>query len=204
MPFIEYHGKKVLFIHIPKTGGSSIERWLEGIAELRFKTPAIPASLKCTPQHLTFGELQELFGESYFDYTFSIVRHPYTRLESEYRWRLFTKQTELSFSAWSTAALETYRNHSRYRDNHLQLQVQFLGTPVRIFRFEDGLEQILRSVSAEAGIPSPHIVPHEKRPAGSYPDLAWTAELQSAVHEIYQQDFAELQYDPWMKENRQA
>ena len=201
MPFIEYNKKKVLFVHIPKTGGSSTERWLESIAKLRCKTSEIPAFIKCTPQHLTLSELQELFGESYFDYTFSIVRHPYTRLESEYRWRFFTRQTALSFSAWSTAALETYRSNSWYYDNHFRPQVEFLGTPIRLYRFEDGLQQILQTVSAETGIPSPQIVPREKWAGGSNPQLIWTPELRLAVHEIYRQDFIDLHYDPWMNEN---
>ncbi len=72
---------------------------------------------------------------------------------------------------------------------------------MRLFRFEDGLQQILQSVSAETGIPSPQIVPHEKCPVGPGPQLIWTPELRSVVNEIYRQDFVELHYDPWMKEN---
>ena len=47
MPMIEFGSKKVLlFIHIPKTGGSSIEKWFGSVAKLRLKSPAIPSFMK--------------------------------------------------------------------------------------------------------------------------------------------------------------
>lgn len=77
---------KVLFIHIPRTGGTSIER-LIGL-------PFTPDNLcgvinNKALQHMTAKEIRNRIGADEFNYywKFSVVRHPYTRMVSEFHWR---------------------------------------------------------------------------------------------------------------------
>jgi len=69
--------KKIIFIHIPRTGGTSVEKYFN------FK-PSVDWKIK-TAQHLTlkeYGDHYEL--DDYFK--FSIVRNPWDRLISWYLW----------------------------------------------------------------------------------------------------------------------
>ena len=73
---------KILFIHIPRTGGTSVEKFFE------FKTHDNLLSTQSSirnAQHLTLKEYtQEIDIEKYFKFT--IVRNPWDRLLSWYLW----------------------------------------------------------------------------------------------------------------------
>ena len=85
-----HHKHKILFIHIPKTGGSSIEEFF-GMTETENlcygneigKIGGVMFAL----QHLTASLLQQLdFMSMHFDiyFKFAFVRNPYERVLSEY------------------------------------------------------------------------------------------------------------------------
>jgi hypothetical protein len=79
------HNRKIIFIHIPKTAGSSIEHLLrdEGKYELDF----IGVRNGRSTHHYMGIELKIILKELYsVYYKFSFVRNPYDRLISEYFW----------------------------------------------------------------------------------------------------------------------
>lgn len=79
------HEKKCIFIHIPKTAGTSIEQFIRdnGKNNLLFIGVRNNRSL----QHLTANELKIMIPYIYKKYyKFSIVRNPYDKLLSEYYW----------------------------------------------------------------------------------------------------------------------
>jgi len=79
------HIRKIIFIHIPKTAGSSIEHLLrdEGKYELDF----IGVRNGRSTHHYMGIELNIILKELYpVYYKFSFVRNPYDRLISEYFW----------------------------------------------------------------------------------------------------------------------
>ena len=70
--------KKLIFIHVPKTGGTSIHDAVAGVdAEL------IPAS------HITTTDMRNLVGEDVYDkfMTFTVMRNPYDWLVSLFEYR---------------------------------------------------------------------------------------------------------------------
>jgi hypothetical protein len=88
------HKEKIIFIHIPKTGGGSVEKTLNiwgsdnngslipdynilyGLAENKLL------------HHLTFREILDLTKKKFKDYkVFSFVRNPYDKIVSEFLWR---------------------------------------------------------------------------------------------------------------------
>jgi hypothetical protein len=62
MPIFEQGATKILFLHIPKTGGTSIENMLKKHVDMSFYSPVPPSGLKITPQHLQMNDFRILFN----------------------------------------------------------------------------------------------------------------------------------------------
>jgi hypothetical protein len=131
LPIYEHKNNKVLFIHIPKTAGSSINSifrklgWSES-----FVVSSRPADslthYKSTPQHLHASVLKSIFNFQEFDMIISIVRNPFDRIKSEYYWQLSQQITSLNVADWLSHAFAKY-NHNKYIfDNHIRHQSDFI------------------------------------------------------------------------------
>ena len=84
MPILENNQIRVLYLHIPKTGGTTLNNWLGENVVRSFYSGSAPSGFRVTPQHLPLGDFSVLFGEDWFDWKFAVIRNPYDRLESEY------------------------------------------------------------------------------------------------------------------------
>lgn len=89
-------GKEVLFIHIPKTGGQTIEH-LFGLDKLNFEHPETHkifygwnAERTLQPVHYTYNEILAINPEVKNMQVFAVVRNPYDKVVSEF---LFAKRT---------------------------------------------------------------------------------------------------------------
>jgi hypothetical protein len=199
MPFIEYRGKKILFIHIPKTGGTTVETWLRSVSDLNFHSVGIPVPSKCTPQHYRLRDIRQLFHKGYFDYTFAIVRNPYDRIASEYRMQATLKQSEFfrkgpTFSLWLEQNLSAQKNNAFHLDNHLRPQWEFVGSGVKIFKMEDGMERAIQHIASSLGLSPPADVAHELSTAGCSETVVWDRADRLVVQEHYRRDFLEFGY----------
>jgi chondroitin 4-sulfotransferase 11 len=81
---------KFLYLHIPKCAGTSIEKALKNICDI--KLGGYSPEVNGWEQHATYAQLikykiiDEDLGNSCFKFTF--VRNPYDRVVSEYKWRI--------------------------------------------------------------------------------------------------------------------
>jgi hypothetical protein len=199
MPFIEYGGKKILFIHIPKTGGTTVETWLSSISPLNFHCNGVPLVSRCTPQHYRLRDFRQLFNRKYFDYCFSIVRNPYDRLESEYRMQIALRRAEFfrtgpPFSLWLERSLSTQKKEPFHLDNHLRPQWEFLGSGIDIFKFEDGLQRIVQHIATQLGLSPPAELPHELSTEGCAETIVWDRADRLLVREHFRHDFTQFGY----------
>lgn len=137
MPY--YVKKHLLFIHIPKTGGSSLERYLEeddyqilrkGHASNDIFPKHMVNECSTSPQHQTYAtlytyrdQLNLLFDDNLKLYT--IVRNPYTRIMSDL---FFLKRiTPKSTKEEVTNAVSEFINELPHEnDNHNIPQYDFL------------------------------------------------------------------------------
>jgi hypothetical protein len=73
---------KIIFIHIPKSGGTSVRRLLENIPGTR--------RISGLYTHCSALDIRDYIGEAVFEsyFRFSLVRHPYDRLTSFYNFAL--------------------------------------------------------------------------------------------------------------------
>jgi hypothetical protein len=198
MPFIEHNGLRVLFIHVPKTGGTTIERWLESIAPLNLYANGVPSMSKCTPQHFRMRDIREILRHTRFDHVFSVVRNPYDRIASEYRMHAAIGKESFfrswpSFSLWLERSIAAQRSNPFHFDNHLRPQWEFVGSGVQVFKFEDGLAQAVAQAAKLLGAPEPVELPHEYSTAGGAP-VEWDRADRILVQEFYARDFREFGY----------
>ena len=94
LPIFRKDDKSVLFIHIPKTAGTSIETAFEnsGWTLEHFHAPARghgPDKKPCNPQHwhqpLLSKHIYQPTGRLFYEFT--VVRNPFTRMISEFLWK---------------------------------------------------------------------------------------------------------------------
>ncbi|HXT08836.1 MAG TPA: sulfotransferase family 2 domain-containing protein [Roseiarcus sp.] len=199
MPFIHVNGKNILFLHIAKTGGTAVEDWMSGFGALQFHASIIPLFAKTTPQHYTFEELMYFFTENFFDYAFTVVRDPYARIESEFRMRaLIAKKaffkTHPTFSQWLGQALDTTKTDKWNLDNHLRPQVDFIGSRVKVFKYEHGLDNIIAQVAGDNGLPRPKASKIIYSGAKFTQPIVWDAQAILRVNTFFREDFALLGY----------
>jgi len=83
----------VLFVHVPKTGGSAVE---DAFADAGWDTHLLDRTSarhpsrrfrRCSPQHLHAEMLEQLVRLERIDLVLVVVREPLARFRSEYLWR---------------------------------------------------------------------------------------------------------------------
>lgn len=197
MPFIQHNGKRVLLIHIPKTGGTSLENWMKTIAPLRLFSMGIPMASKCTPQHYRMQDVRALLGEGFFDHAVAVVRNPYDRIESEYRMRAHLGKDNFfkgiaQFTPWLEDVLTRQKREPFCLDNHLRPQWEFLGSDVEVFRFEDGLQAPAARIAQKLGLAAPETLPRDL--VAPPLQLSWDQVDRIRVRDHYARDFETLGY----------
>lgn len=86
------YDKNIIFIHIPKTGGTSVESYLNLKTKDKSKFDKIGYGIKYINgkkkalQHLTVGEINDYIGNQKFNQMikFTIVRNPFSKIVSEF------------------------------------------------------------------------------------------------------------------------
>lgn len=169
MPVYEGRGKRILFVHIPKTGGTSIEAAFRraGFEETYHSKEFTPRG--CRPQHFTAADLVQEFPGLPFDYVFAVVRDPAMRFSSERVWRAGHVAKSggpiPDFESFATDWLGRYDANPSAGDNHFRPQVEFLLPHMDLYRFEDGIDWIMSRVATRVGVPRlGRQVPHRMGP----------------------------------------
>lgn len=200
MPFIHSAGRMLLYLHVPKTGGGTIEEWLKTVAPIRFYTVGVPTAMRCTPQHLRMTDYHSLFGPAFFDHVVMTVRNPYARIESEYRMRAEISGKDFwkaypSFSLWLEQSLSIFANNPFYLDNHLRPQWEFHGSDVEILKYEDGLSSITARIAEILQVNAPQVVGRVHDTSMSNVTVQWDLSDRLRVQDVYRRDFELFGYD---------
>lgn len=206
MPVFRKGGVNVLFVHIPKTGGTSIEAFFKSDGwEMSFFDPGGVSSLnhllKCSPQHLHRELLCDLFFLEKFDYIFTVVRNPIERIRSEYTWRKMhgLDLKNLSINDWIKYAFSEYSLNNYVFDNHIRPQVDFLIPNADVFSLEQGLDRIAKKLRGifDCGKLISHVyMPSEMVSRGAVPsiDISVSEENIDLISCFYRSDFLEFGY----------
>lgn len=155
MPVFTIEGCRILFLHVPKTGGSAVSAALQAAGEMRFDQPIRLGRQHLSPRHAPASAVLQIFDPGTFDFVFAVVRHPIARAISEYRYQRRKPGLHLArllgFDAWLGYSLARFARDAGYRDNHFRPQTEYLLPGCRTFRYEDGLAAPLTELSAITG-----------------------------------------------------
>lgn len=212
MPIYIHNDRKLLFAHIPKTGGTTLNEFLtrEATAALRFR--GTPLGLKCPPQHLEADTLRAILPIDCFDGIFSVTRHPEDRLVSEFlsryrksRYKRFIESQpgraaqasllSLYFHKWARKSIRKCRGDPYYLDNHIRPQRDFLLQNAHLtFRIEDGIQPVIDYVKQKLQIESVPEVRHLNA-APETPKISVSISLRARIEEFFAEDYERLGYD---------
>ncbi len=213
MPIIKIKEKIVYFAHIPKCAGQSIENYFRAIGlplafldEFHISKPSNPPWNKTSPQHITGDALARLFPKNFFDIHFTVVRHPYERLTSAFRFQKYVEKKikqEESINSFVKNTLRSAAKKGNTFDNHFLPQLDFLmpGQTISFFKIEHGVARVKQFIDEIALTRSRGIdIGHSNKrtyPESDVDDIS-SLDMDSLeiVRGVYEQDFIKFTYNP--------
>lgn len=185
----EKYFRNFVYIHINKTGGSSIEK-----------------ALHINFEHKTAREKKTELGDYLWNthFTFTIIRNPWDKVVSHYYYRVMTNQTNLAtdkvgFDEWVRLA---YGEHNkRYYDNPKMFLPQwdwvtdeggnmilnFIG---RYENLTDDFEYICRRINLHEQLSLPHV---KRSNRGNYRDY-YNDDTKEIVRRYFMNDVENFNY----------
>ena len=197
MPVFQKNNEKILFIHIPKAGSTSIEHFfLDNDWKMSFFDGGGQYSVNnfslCSPQHMHLEMLRSLFRFSSFDKIFTFVRHPRNRILSEYKWRVKYLNERRNFNDWFYESFKEYEKNNYCLDNHLRPQVDFVSNAVEVFKIEDGIDKGLEQVLSKKDVDLSRLT---NAMNSNKNIIELSDEVEKKIKEFYAEDFAKFNYE---------
>jgi hypothetical protein len=194
---MSYRERRCIYIHVPKTGGTSIK------------------ALLCqgpNPSHATLFHYSVLFPPAEFKtfFKFGFVRNPWDRVYSSYTYliaggkneqdRGFGKRILLKYRDFEDFVLHGLHKHEVRGHIHFLPQWQFLSIrsgmmPIDFIGYYESLPQDFAFAARRIGLPEE--LPWNNRTQGrevSY-KAAYTPAMKQRVAEVYAQDIALFGYE---------
>lgn len=206
MPICRKDGKNILFIHVPKSGGSTLETAFKNSG---YKVPYLDGKMgpdsinylrKCSPQHMQAEILTSLFNLDRFDGICMIVRNPLKRFISEYgmRNRDVTVHSADHMIEWTQKTFRSYITNPYIHDNHIRPQHEFYVPGCSVYYLEDGMENIIDGINDEYGLDLAADVPRirDRRTESGFAtdELQVPDEVIRRVTDFYSPDYATFNY----------
>lgn len=133
MPLFKKHN--LLFVHIPKTGGSSIEKYFgvyhkKDWSHLWHSEEQTINNIRFAPQHFPTYHLKKIIGQEDYSklFKFTFVRNPYTRVLSEYGFQRKTYNVKKPINDWIRPFyLAQDSDHTLPQSYFIDDSIQFIG-----------------------------------------------------------------------------
>lgn len=175
---------RVLFLHVPKTGGSSVVKGLQ-LNGLHLD--------KIKPRIHPFYSQYQTWGS--FSYKFMIVREPLDRFCSMLRYRQAPSRggvVNSNLNAFAHDVLDKLEAGQPLDDLWRELippQVEYYGDDVEVFKLEDGFEALEEKLGLEIKIPRINV----SDGTGNASHLS--IETINRIKELYRDDYSTFGYE---------
>ena len=201
MPVFTKGNQRVLFIHVPKTAGSSVTKlFLQNGYERSYysESSAEPYKGLCGPQHMDAELLKGEFDLSDFDYIFSVFRDPVDRHLSEFTWAPWGLCGQNLYSAdafehWVPQIFEAYRRENYRFDNHIRPQNEFYVPGTEVYDYEE-IGSLAGKLCAKLGMSNDDL-PYERSSRRDDVEYDMYAETFYLIEEFYDGDYQ------WLKDS---
>ncbi|MGH2617880.1 MAG: sulfotransferase family 2 domain-containing protein [Thermomicrobiales bacterium] len=206
MPVFRKGDKSILFAHVPKSGGSSVEQifansgYTTSYRDARGGRQTPNWLRRCSPQHMHASLLAETFRLERFTAIFMTVREPIARFRSEYAMRNFRdlRTDGPAVARWADIVFREYVTNPYHLDNHLRPQSDFYLTGSRVYRLENGLSNCIEDLNSQFGLDLDTDIPqvfsrtaHSGLPST---DIQIPDELAMRIRAFYASDYAGFGY----------
>lgn len=197
MPVYRINNKTVLFVHIPKCAGTSIESMLrahpdcQGHAMYEMGRDNLMIVVgNCSPQHYHAEILMQTINLSNIDICFSIVRDPVQRLLSEHSMQIVKfPGTTTNFSQWYVEMQEKRVLNPFCFDNHLRPSKEFLLQDAFLYDLHIGMDKIWRDICTRVDIdPSLSAIQHIRPCDGPLQD---SIQINETTLNLIAQDYSD-------------
>ncbi len=196
---VHSHDKKIIFIHIPKCGGTSIEFAFD------LKTPKDGYGIKNRKamQHYLWHDYKRELGDKIFNnyFKFAIVRNPYTRFISEYYWCSISKignkggQSIDSFITYCKGIVDKRQYNKTAHHDHFMPQYLYVYDDNdslkvnKLFKYEN-YQAVQKFMLNKYNVKVGHVM------KGKYDKnkVILTQSQKDRIYEIYKQDFIRFGY----------
>lgn len=206
MPVFRRGNTSILFVHVPKTGGTTIEKMF---SESGYRTLYHDSKVgrrspnwlrRCSPQHMHAAMLQQQFRLDRFDLTFMMVRDPLARFRSEYAMRNLKdlKTDAASVERWASRVLADYRKNDFVHDNHLRPQSEFYLPGCHVYQLEQGMDHIVNDLNLlldlGLGPDIPQAMDRKLATGVASGEVELSPRLEKRLRRFYKSDFSAFGY----------
>lgn len=203
----------ILFIHIPKTGGTSVEMFFEGIGFATYLAPKdyafVRPYLKVPPTHFDMSLIDAMFDlKNNSLYSFAVVRHPADRMISSYMWakeksklqhigEQLASYQKMNLEEFIALVFEEYSNDNNYMSNHIKPQHMFVSDSVtKVFHLENGLDNAIKEVLTDNGVTlNGELKMPQENKSNPY-QTSISQQAKEMIYEFYKDDFTKFDYKP--------
>lgn len=188
MPFYVKNDICLFHSHVPKTGGTSVEKFFKNN---NFEIEFIgKINHLCSCQHRTKDdeELLEEIKTRKPVFSFTFIRNPLDRVFSEFKYGHYwgKNNTNEEFDLYIKQHLPNLEKSPYQCDNHLRKQIEFVHENMKVYKFGDW-EKMINDVDK--------IIPLENKEfpiANKSKEKQWlpsTPETLNLIKEVYKEDF---------------
>jgi len=208
MPLFYKENKVILFIHIPRAGGMSIEDlflqnyWNPNLLHYHSKGIISGPYLNCTPQHIHADILNNIIKKDVIKDidSFTIVRNPIERFKSEINFQLAEKRySNTSYDVIVDVLIDAYKKNNFAFDNHLRPQHEFIVENTKIFKFENCIHDIRNILNKEFNLElkMKEVFQNElsNKSGVRTTDIELSNESLYKIQELYMKDFEIFNYN---------
>ena len=195
MPVFTKDNKKVLFIHVPKTAGSSVNKLFMNNGYERSYYSESSSELYdglCGPQHIESKLLGKEFDLTSFEYIFSIFRDPVDRHLSEFTWapwglmgrNIYTPER---FDEWCPRIFKAYQDSPYRMDNHIRPQHEFYVDGCDVYDYEN-INTLTEKLCDKIGLDNKEM-PYERSSRYDSEDYVIYEDTYDCITEFYKGDY---------------
>ncbi|WP_111733770.1 sulfotransferase family 2 domain-containing protein [Roseovarius amoyensis] len=209
MPLFRINGHLHYFAHVPKCAGTSVESYLKdrfgqlGFVDMQYMQKPEPQRwTRSSPQHADWQSVTRLVPPDWIRSSFGVVRHPVSRLRSDYEYQRLYERTVpegMDINDWFRDWVDG-REETPFRyDNHLRPASELIPEHATVFRLEDGLQPIVAYLDELAGNQDgPRDLAHQNKSQGGDNYAAGQTPLSDEtldlIARVYARDFERFGY----------